>query len=119
MGVTFKTSVTTNCEKIELDKNIFLSTNSNVLFTGIAFPSCCTKTFQFLSEIPDKCAPIQVPDDDPFYSQFGVKCMSMPRTDTNRDNNCSLDNNQVEQVCMFYLLLCLKILTDRVSIHLF
>lgn len=53
---------------------------------------------QYIPNAPAKCAPIDIPEDDPVYSKVGARCMSVPRTDTNRDLNCSLELDQVEQV---------------------
>ena len=37
-----------------------------------------------------RCFPISIPEDDPFYSQFGKKCLDFTRSDT----HCSGDQDQ-------------------------
>ncbi|KAJ0177643.1 hypothetical protein K1T71_006516 [Dendrolimus kikuchii] len=38
----------------------------------------------------DKCIPISIPDDDPFYKHHGVKCMNFVRSITTTKDDCSL-----------------------------
>lgn len=38
----------------------------------------------------DKCIPICVPDDDPFYVQHGVKCLNFVRSLTTPKENSTL-----------------------------
>ncbi|CAG9787403.1 unnamed protein product [Diatraea saccharalis] len=38
----------------------------------------------------DKCIPIKVPDDDPFYGYYGIKCLNLVRSVTTPRDDCSL-----------------------------
>ena len=62
-------------------------------------PVCCNATTgehldsQYLHPF---CLPINIPDNDPFYSQYEIKCMSFVRTQIGADYSCSLGH--AEQV---------------------
>lgn len=74
--------------------------NTKKYFTGTGFLDCCTHSLQYMPNTSEQCAPIDIPEDDPFYSKYGARCMSMPRTDTNRDHNCDEDTDEIEKVNM-------------------
>lgn len=38
----------------------------------------------------DKCIPIRVPDNDPFYRTYGIKCLNCVRSITAPRDDCSL-----------------------------
>ncbi|CAH1100326.1 unnamed protein product [Psylliodes chrysocephalus] len=64
---------------------------------------CCTENLQRLDkkDEPKECAPIQVPSDDPKFSFINATCISMTRTITNKEKNCSQSlkhNEQLNQV---------------------
>lgn len=44
----------------------------------------------------DKCIPICVPDNDPFYRRYGIKCINFVRSITTPRDDCSLGH--AEQV---------------------
>ena len=44
----------------------------------------------------DKCIPICVPEDDPFYRNHGIKCLNFVRSVTTPRDDCSLGH--AEQV---------------------
>lgn len=59
-----------------------LETAESKLVDGSAVP-CCTDGGDFLSEenlSHGKCIPITIPEDDPFYSRFGQRCMEFARS---------------------------------------
>ncbi|KAL0881413.1 hypothetical protein ABMA27_001279 [Loxostege sticticalis] len=50
----------------------------------------------------DKCIPISVPEDDPFYRYFGVKCLNFVRSITTPRDDCSLGHaEQMNTVTSF------------------
>ncbi|XP_045449433.1 peroxidase-like [Melitaea cinxia] len=50
----------------------------------------------------DKCIPICVPDDDPFYKQNGIKCLNFVRSVTTPRDDCSLGHaEQMNTVTSF------------------
>lgn len=65
--------------------------------SGSGALTCCSYDLQYLTDGPTKCSNVDIPLDDPVYSTVGARCMSMPRTFTNRDWNCSMEND-LEQV---------------------
>ncbi|XP_037094232.1 peroxidase-like [Pollicipes pollicipes] len=66
--------------------------------------ACCNSDNSFPDEPlhPIGCNPIRVPDDDPFYSQFGRKCMSQVRSQPAPFEDCIAGpTNQLNQVSQF------------------
>ncbi|GJQ68840.1 putative animal haem peroxidase [Trypoxylus dichotomus] len=53
---------------------------------------CCTTTDRKLSPryTHPFCAPIEIPEDDKFYSKHGIKCMSYVRSVSTIRNSCTL-----------------------------
>ncbi|CAG9827645.1 unnamed protein product [Diabrotica balteata] len=52
--------------------------------------SCCNTWLGHWDEPPDDCISITVPDDDYHYTDLNASCMSVLRTVTNRQLECSL-----------------------------
>ncbi|XP_075976123.1 salivary peroxidase/catechol oxidase-like [Anticarsia gemmatalis] len=51
----------------------------------------------------DKCIPITVPDDDPFYRKHGVKCLNFVRSITTPRDDCSLGHAEQMNTVTSYL----------------
>ncbi|GBP65625.1 Chorion peroxidase [Eumeta japonica] len=51
----------------------------------------------------DKCIPIKVPDDDPFYSRHGIKCLNFVRSVTTPRDDCSLGHAEQMNTVTSYL----------------
>lgn len=57
---------------------------------------CCTNHWQMIPEDQraDVCQPIEIPDKDPFYSQFNVRCMNFVRSLTTNEMDCHIEPDQ-------------------------
>ncbi|CAH3927903.1 unnamed protein product [Pieris brassicae] len=51
----------------------------------------------------DKCIPICVPDEDPFYRNYGVKCLNFVRSVTTPRDDCSLGHAEQMNTVTSYL----------------
>lgn len=53
---------------------------------------CCTPNGQFIDEdlVHPECNPIKIPQNDPFFSKFGRRCMSFVRSAPARRSDCRL-----------------------------
>ncbi|XP_041968484.1 peroxidase-like [Aricia agestis] len=51
----------------------------------------------------DKCIPICIPEDDPFYSKQGVKCLNFVRSVTTPRDDCSLGHAEQMNTVTSYL----------------
>ncbi|XP_072949831.1 salivary peroxidase/catechol oxidase-like [Epargyreus clarus] len=51
----------------------------------------------------DKCIPIVVPEDDPFYRQHGIKCLNFVRSITTPRDDCSLGHAEQTNTVTSYL----------------
>lgn len=81
---------------------------------------CCTPNGQLLelSNIPDHCFPIIVPDDDPAHARSNRKCMNFVRTITTRDRRCVGPQDPAEQLTVVNHFLDLSVVygnTDQVN----
>ncbi|KAJ8915001.1 hypothetical protein NQ315_002526 [Exocentrus adspersus] len=81
---------------------------------------CCTQDGQLLelSNIPEHCFPILLPENDPDYSQINAKCMSFVRTITDRDRRCIGGSQPAEQLTAVNHFLDLSVVygnTDQVN----
>ena len=62
-------------------------------------PLCCNATSGLPLDpeyLHPYCLPIDIPEDDSFYSQYGQRCMNFVRTQIGSDYSCTLGN--AEQV---------------------
>lgn len=47
----------------------------------------------------DKCIPICVPDDDPFYRYYGIRCLTFVRSVTTPREDCRLGHAEQVRYC--------------------
>lgn len=67
------------------------------MFVELIANQCCSPDGRlFISHhvAPPACFPIEIPEDDPFYSKFGQRCMNFMRTTTETDNGCTPPHGQ-------------------------
>lgn len=60
-----------------------------------AEPKCCDKA---PADRHPACWPIEIPSDDPFYSNFGRRCMEFVRSATGLSENCKLGIYQMNKL---------------------
>ncbi|XP_050293692.1 peroxidase-like [Anthonomus grandis grandis] len=60
--------------------------------------SCCSTDNRLLNPPPDECYAIEIPLDDPVYSQHNYTCLTFTRPLTNELSGCRGEGAQVEQI---------------------
>ncbi|CAH1111169.1 unnamed protein product [Psylliodes chrysocephalus] len=69
----------------------FIAHDHSVTLLRSADP-CCTSDMRALPTTPESCFNIDVPDNDPYYSQHNVTCMPITKTTTTINLNCTATN---------------------------
>ncbi|CAH1100323.1 unnamed protein product [Psylliodes chrysocephalus] len=59
---------------------------------------CCTPSLQLLENSPPECVSVEIPPNDPDYQIHNITCISVLRTQTNQNLNCSKHLKYGEQL---------------------